>query len=125
MRTVETVIPMMGLHDRFNFFVCCQDIGFEKPGLEIYQESFEQAKFWCGGDLQKDEVLHIGDNLAADFCGPKQFGFDAILLDRSKNKRVNVYQDWLTVPDYDSKSEHDIIDSTVEDLMQIKEMFLK
>ena len=29
MRTVETVIPMMGLHDRFNFFVCCQDIGFE------------------------------------------------------------------------------------------------
>jgi FMN phosphatase YigB (HAD superfamily) len=26
-RSIETVLPMMGIHDRFKFFVCCQDVG--------------------------------------------------------------------------------------------------
>ena len=121
---MDTVIPMMGLQNRFKFFVCCQDIGIEKPDMGIYQETYEQAKFWCGNTLRREEVLHIGDNIAADFCGPKRFGFDAILLDRSKNNRVNVYQDWLTAPDYEGKSEQDIAESTVESLIDVKDLML-
>ena len=80
-RSVETVLPMMGLHNRFKFFVwyiqlvhdhymiSCQDVGAEKPNPLIFQETYEQAQFWTSSDLRKDEVLHIGDNLAADLCG--------------------------------------------------------
>ena len=25
-RTIDTVIPLMGIHDRFRFFVCCQEV---------------------------------------------------------------------------------------------------
>ena len=123
LRTIETVLPMMGIHDRFKFFVSCQDVGAEKPAKEIFEESYQQAKFWTSDQLQKNEVLHIGDNLAADFCGSKSYGFQSILLDRSGNDRVNVYQDWLKNPDYDGKSEEDIQRFTVNNLLEAKEMF--
>jgi FMN phosphatase YigB (HAD superfamily) len=50
-----------------------QDIGFEKPDPVIFSRSFEQARFWLP-DLQKHEVLHIGDSLAADYCGARAAG---------------------------------------------------
>ena len=112
MRTIETVLPLVGLHDRFKFFVCCQDVGVEKPDTGIFKKSFEEASFWIPG-LKKDEVLHIGDSLPADLCGARAYGFQALLLDRSGNPRVTVYQDWLRAPGYDGMTERDIHESTV------------
>jgi FMN phosphatase YigB (HAD superfamily) len=31
-RTVETTVPLTGIHNLFQWFVSCQDIGVEKPG---------------------------------------------------------------------------------------------
>jgi FMN phosphatase YigB (HAD superfamily) len=30
------------------------------------------------GPLEKDQILHIGDSLAADYCGAKAFGFQVL-----------------------------------------------
>lgn len=76
---------------RRRWFVCSQDVGVEKPGAGIFQKAFEQAQFWVPG-IKKEEILHIGDSLEADFCGARAFGFQALLLDRSDNPRVTVYQ---------------------------------
>ena len=57
------LLPMLGMHDDFRWFTCSQDVGFEKPAAEIFQASFEQARFWIP-DLGKHEVLHVGDSLA-------------------------------------------------------------
>jgi len=38
------------------------------------------------------KVLHIGDNLATDYCGARAAGFQALLLDRSDDARVVAYQ---------------------------------
>ena len=94
-RTIETVLPMIGIHDYFQWSVCCQDIVAEKPEKLIFDEAFERAKFWTP-DLKRDELLHIGDNMAADYCGARAAGFQALLLDRSGNPRVTVYQVMLT-----------------------------
>ena len=117
-RTVETVLPMLGLHDYFQFFVYSQDVNAEKPATEIFAATYEQAKFWTP-DLKREEVLHIGDSMAADFCGARRFGFQSLLLDRSNNPRVTVYQDWLEAPDYPGKTPLDIEQGTVTDLLQI------
>ena len=118
-RTVETVVPMLGYHDYFKWFTCSQDVGFEKPDSGIFASAFESAKFWMP-DLEKDQVLHIGDSLEADFCGARAFGFQALLLDRSDNAKVTVYQDWLKGPDYPGKSQEDIADGTLKDLLALK-----
>ena len=120
-RTVETVLPMNGLHDYFNWFVCCQDIGKEKPDKAIFDAFYKQALFWVP-DLKRDEILHIGDNIATDYCAARRAGFQALHLDRSANPRVINYQDWIEAPDYSGKDAEDIKRHTVTSFDDVKEL---
>jgi len=71
--------------------------------------------------IQKNEILHIGDSLEADFCGARAYGFQAIHLDRSEsNIKVTKYQDWLEAPDYPGKSDEDMQKWTVKDLEVVR-----
>ena len=123
-RTIECVLPMQNLAEQFSFFTCCQDIGKEKPAREIFHESFLQLKEAGAEDIEPNEVLHIGDSLAADFCGARAYGFSSLFLDRSRNDKVTVYQDWLTAPDYLGKSTQDIEMNTITSLDQVKDLLL-
>ena len=84
-RTMETVLPMVGFHEHFNWFTCCQDVGAEKPDRAIFDRAFDEARFWLP-DLERAQVLHVGDSLEADFCGARAAGFQALLLDRSATR---------------------------------------
>jgi HAD superfamily hydrolase (TIGR01549 family) len=117
-RHSASVLPMLGIHERFKFFASSQDVGHEKPHKEIFAEAFRQAQFWLP-DLKRDEVLHVGDSLACDFCGARAFGFQALLLDRSANEKVVAYQDWVQAPDYEGKSAADIENGTVRSLADV------
>ena len=122
-RHMESVLPMLdNLHDNFKWFTCSQDVKYEKPSKEIFQHAYDQAKFWIGPDLQKNEILHIGDSLACDYCGAKSFGFQALLLDRSNNPNVTAYQDWIDAPNYPGKDEDDIALNTITNLMEVTQM---
>lgn len=112
---------MLGLHDHFRWFTCSQDVGVEKPAAEIFDASFAAARFWMP-DLQRSEILHIGDSLACDYCGAKAAGFQALLLDRSSNEKVTAYQDWVVGPDYPGKSAEDIQAGTVQGLDAVVEL---
>lgn len=118
-RTMETVLPMMGFHDYFRWFVCCQDVGDEKPGGPIFDAAHAEAQFWAPG-IERESILHIGDSLEADYCGARAAGLQALRLDRSDNPRVRVYQDWLEAPDYPGKSERDIERGTVRTLAEVR-----
>lgn len=117
-RQMESILPMLGVHHYFHWFSCSEEVGNEKPSTEIFDDAFQKAKFWIP-DLEKDQILHIGDSLACDFCGAKAYGFDALLLDRSDNPRVTAYQDWIEAPDYPGKSEEDVQENTITNLMQV------
>jgi len=46
-RHMESVLPMLdSLHDRFSWFTCSQEVGHEKPSPEIFEDTYQQAKFW-------------------------------------------------------------------------------
>ena len=78
-------------------FTCSHEVGQEKPHPEMFAEAHRQAQFWAP-DIKKEEILHVGDNLAADFCGARAVGFQAVFLDRSQSAiKVTQYQDWLEV----------------------------
>ena len=122
MRHMESVLPMLGLHDHFSWFTCSQDVGVEKPGAAMFEAAVEQARFWVGPDLRPEEVLHVGDSLACDFCGARAAGLQALLLDRSDNPKVTQFQDWLEAPDYPGKSEEDVRRHTVRDLTAVRDL---
>ena len=87
--------------------------------LAVFQRAFDQAQFWVP-DLEPSQVLHVGDSLAADFCGARAFGFQSLLIDRSDNAKVTQYQDWLDAPDYPGKTPSDVESGTVPDLLAVK-----
>mmetsp|Transcript_50403 Transcript_50403/g.107341 ORF Transcript_50403/g.107341 Transcript_50403/m.107341 type:complete len:302 (+) Transcript_50403:79-984(+) len=124
-RHMESVLPMLdSLHDHFSWFACSQDVKHEKPAIEIFEASYNRAKFWLP-DLQKDEIIHIGDSYACDYCGARRFGFQALLLDRSSNPSVKTYQDWLEAPDYEGKSLEDAKENTITDLNEVASLLLQ
>jgi len=43
-RTIDTVLPFLGLHHYFRFFVCSHELGIEKPGASIFQHAFEVVR---------------------------------------------------------------------------------
>eukprot|EP01032_Pedospumella_encystans_P020732 gene20732-23545_t len=119
-RTVDTVLPLLDLHNHFDWFLCCREIGVEKPNVGIYEEAHRRAEHYVPG-LLREEMLHIGDNFTTDFCGARAAGMQALYLDRSANERIGTYQEWLKAPDYEGKSEADIKAHTITSLRTVKE----
>ena len=109
---------MLDIHDHFSWFTCSQEVKNEKPAREIFDAAFKQAKYWIP-DLEKEEVLHIGDSYACDYCGAKRYGFHALFLDRSDNPSVTTYQDWIDAPEYEGKSLEDLQENTTTSLREV------
>ena len=125
-RHMESVLPMLdSFHDNFSWFSCSQEVGHEKPSQEIFEDALQKARFWLGDpNLSKDEILHIGDSHACDYCGAKAYGFQALLLDRSDHPSVTAYQDWLEAPDYEGKSLEDVEMNTITSLEEVAGILL-
>ena len=65
-----------------DIFFCCQtysdEVGYSKPNAKIYQAAYDQIV--KTKHIEKENILHIGDNYDADFLGAQNFGFKAHLI---------------------------------------------
>ena len=80
-----------GLLRNFEFVVDSAEIGYRKPGAEIYHEALRRA------GLTHDRacnVLFIGDNLRNDVLGPGSLGMNAIYFDRSHDRPMADAEEW-------------------------------
>ena len=69
------VMQQLKLFDYFEFSIFSDEINASKPSFAFYQKVFDKM------DVQKSEVLHIGDNYKADYLGAINFGFNALYID--------------------------------------------
>ncbi|WP_316634745.1 HAD family hydrolase [uncultured Flavobacterium sp.] len=77
-RSLRKLMAHYELADFISFQIYSDEVGFSKPNKEIFQLVFDQVKE--SKKIQKNEVLHIGDNSIADYNGAVNFGFEAHLL---------------------------------------------
>lgn len=77
-KSLRKLISHYELADFISFQIYSDEVGFSKPNKEIFQLVFEQVKE--SKKIEKNEVLHIGDNSIADYNGAINFGFEAHLL---------------------------------------------
>lgn len=77
-KSLRKLISHYELADFISFQIYSDEVGFSKPNKEIFQLVFEQVKE--SRKIEKNEVLHIGDNSIADYNGAINFGFEAHLL---------------------------------------------
>jgi FMN phosphatase YigB (HAD superfamily) len=68
----------------FDFIVCSEEIGREKPFSSIFKLALKKAK--CG---RSSQVYVIGDNYDMDIIGANRMGFTSIHFNDSKMKRAN------------------------------------
>ncbi|MFV8367617.1 HAD family hydrolase [Flavobacterium sp. XS1P27] len=76
--TLRKIIEYYQLNQYFDFQIYSDEIGFSKPNHKTFQLVYDQIN--SSKQLIKKEVLHIGDNIVADYNGAKNFGFEAYLL---------------------------------------------
>lgn len=77
-KTLRKTLSHYELEDHFNFQIYSDEVGISKPNSQIFQLVFDQANEIK--KTTKKEILHIGDNIVADYNGAINFGFDAHLL---------------------------------------------
>ena len=111
---------MLDLADRLSFMVFSKEVGEEKPQKKIFEAAVHAAEPWLvkekrwgkkAAPLIPSEVLHIGNDFDKDFLGAKNFGFQAVLIDRFKNgegdewarRGAAVYDDLIDVVEYVSR----------------------
>ncbi|MFB9078970.1 HAD family hydrolase [Flavobacterium procerum] len=77
-KTLRKLIDHYGLTDLISFQIYSDEVGFSKPNKEIFQLVFDKVNE--SKKVEKNEILHIGDNSIADYNGAVSFGFGAHLL---------------------------------------------
>ncbi|MBT2621003.1 MULTISPECIES: HAD family hydrolase [Chryseobacterium] len=76
-KTLRKFLIEENLDEFIDFHIYSDEINCSKPNPIVFQEVKNKIK---NQDLELHQILHIGDNLIADFNGAKNFGFNAHLL---------------------------------------------
>lgn len=80
-RTIDTTLPVLQFSEHMHFFTSSQEAGCDKPSLQIYAQTYRALQQW-DPTIKKNEVLHIGASVKDDYAAAKEFGFQALWLER-------------------------------------------
>ena len=75
-RDMTTTFNELGLSSLLQVMVTSQEVGFNKPQPQIFQEALKRA------GVRASEAIYVGDQYQIDVVGAKGVGMKGILLDR-------------------------------------------
>lgn len=76
--TLGKLLEYYELNKYFSFQLYSDETGFSKPNVKMFQAVYDKVseiKF-----VEKQQILHVGDNERADYKGALSFGFGALLI---------------------------------------------
>lgn len=88
-KSLRQLLEVLQLEPYFDFQVYSDEVGCSKPSADMYGHVFSTVN--QNRLVQKEEILHIGDNEIADYKGAQQFGFRTALIDTDKNILSNLF----------------------------------
>ena len=80
---IDGVLERAGLRQFFEILVDSGLVGYEKPDVRIFQEALQRMS------ARPEQSLYVGDVYAIDYCGARNAGMHALLLDPN-----GVYRGW-------------------------------
>lgn len=72
--TLRIVLDKLNILNYFSFNIFSDEINASKPSYIFFEQVYNHM------DVDKAQVLHIGDNEKTDYQGAKDFGFEALLI---------------------------------------------
>lgn len=73
-RTLRIVLEKLQILNYFTFTIFSDEINASKPSLIFFEEVYKNI------NVDKKQVLHIGDNQKTDYQGAINFGFEGLLI---------------------------------------------
>ena len=64
----------------FSFKIFSDEVKIAKPNMEAYSLTYENTKLIYPSGIDKNQIVHIGDNYENDVIGAQKFGFNSYLL---------------------------------------------
>ena len=81
--TLRKVLTKLKILDLFDFVIFSDEIDMSKPNNKIYELLYNEVKVLKkSNSINKEKIVHIGDNYTADYLGAKNFGFNAVFVDQ-------------------------------------------
>ena len=75
-RDITSLCQELGLSVLLQVVITSQEVGFNKPQPEIFQEALKQA------GVKSSEAIYVGDQYQIDVVGANEAGMRGVLLDR-------------------------------------------
>ena len=76
--TLRKLLSYYNIEKFFSFQIYSDEVGMSKPNPEIFKIVYNEICLMKM--INRNEVLHIGDNIIADYNGAKNFGFNSLLI---------------------------------------------
>lgn len=83
--SLRTLLNHLDIEPYFCFQLYSDEMGHSKPSQKVFEtvlKEVQQIK-----SIEKQEVLHVGDNPISDIAGSQQFGFKPLLLNSENTLR--------------------------------------
>lgn len=79
----------LGLHHFFHAVVISEEVGSEKPDVEIFRITLKKL------EVKPQEAIYVGDHLETDILGANKVGMISVRIVREKRKKQS-YKDKIT-----------------------------
>lgn len=76
--SLRIALESLGLTKYFSFMIFSDEVGISKPNMKIYELMYE--KVVAEKAIEKAEIIHIGDNVVADYNAALEYGIQSKLI---------------------------------------------
>lgn len=77
--SLRKILEFYDLERYFSFQIYSDELGYSKPSTIFFEKVFDQTRRLYS-NIEKGQIVHIGDNSLADYKGASEYGFQAILM---------------------------------------------
>lgn len=84
-RSLRLLLENLGIAARLDFQLYSDELGYSKPSHRAYASVLEESN--KRRTLEKQHILHIGDNPVADLEGARRYGFASLIFNQENNLR--------------------------------------
>lgn len=90
-RTLKVLLDHLEISQYIDFQIYSDEIGVSKPNPKIFNLLLNQLQTVKKYDqIEKFEILHVGDNVVADIEGAKHMGLSSYQINTNDNSIINI-----------------------------------
>jgi putative hydrolase of the HAD superfamily len=92
-KTLRKLLNNINISQYFDFQIYSDEVNISKPNPEIYRRLIHEIySVRKNNSLKYDEIIHVGDNINADFYGASNFGIQSLLINSNNYTIKYLYE---------------------------------